>query len=528
MCPRLFLCAFAVIAIAGNGHAAKILGLFPHTGKSHQMVFEPLLRSLAERGHHVTSVSFFPLKNPPANYTDVSLEGIAGLGVETFDLSIFEAPNVLLKIPVVKGIANQLMGFQPLVGMALDVCGKALNWPPLIEALKSDYDVVLVENFNSDCMLGLLHIYGIKSPVVALLSSYLTPWSGYRIGVFENPAYVPVLSTSFTSPMTFLERLENTFVYLYHNLWFRYLIQVKERELIEKRFGSKIPDLQDLAKNYSLMMVNTFHTLNGVRPTVPGVIEVGGMHLDHTRKIIPEYIERFLNESEHGVILLSFGSLIKTATIPKYKEDIIVNALSKLKQRVIWKYENSGEEGTLTGNILRVKWLPQYELLQHKKIIAFIAHGGLLGMTEAISAGKPMVVVPFFGDQPANGAAAAAAGFAKVVPYMELTEKALTEALDFVLSAETRVKARLVSSIWLDRQADPLETAVYWTERVIRWGHAAPLHSASRDMPFYQLALLDVIAAFTVAILILVTLLWFILSAVYRLVFSKENKLKMH
>ncbi|CAG4985725.1 unnamed protein product [Parnassius apollo] len=291
MCTRLFLCAFAAIAIAGNGHAAKILGLFPHTGKSHQMVFEPLLRSLAERGHHVTSVSFFPLKNPPANYTDVSLEGIAGLGVETFDLSIYEAPNLLLKIPIVNRIFNQLMAFHPLAGMALDVCGKALNWPPLIEALKSDYDVVLVENFNSDCMLGLLHIYGIKSPVVALLTTYLMPWSGNRIGVFENPAYVPVVSTSFTSRMTFLDRLENTFVYLYHNFWFRYLIQVKERELIEKRFGRKIPDLQDLGKNYSLMIVNTFHALNGVRPTVPGVVEVGGMHLDHTRKIIPEQLE---------------------------------------------------------------------------------------------------------------------------------------------------------------------------------------------------------------------------------------------
>lgn len=75
-------------------------------------------------------------------------------------------------------------------------------------------------------------------------------------------------------------------------------------------------------------------------------------------------MERFINESDHGVVLLSFGSLIKTSTIPPYKEEMIVNALSKLKQRVIWKYEDSGDEGTLTGNILRVRWIPQYELLR--------------------------------------------------------------------------------------------------------------------------------------------------------------------
>lgn len=57
-------------------------------------------------------------------------------------------------------------------------------------------------------------------------------------------------------------------------------------------------------------------------------------------------------------------------------------------------------------------------------------------MTEAVSAGKPMVIVPFFGDQPANGAAAAEIGLAKVVPYVELSEKALSEALEKVLSAE--------------------------------------------------------------------------------------------
>lgn len=239
------------------------------------------------RGHHVTTVSFFPLKNPPANYTDVSLEGIAGLGLETFDLSIYESPNLLLKIPVVNRIAKQLMDFHPLAGMALNVCGKALDWPPLIDALKGDYDVVLVENFNSDCMLGLLHVYGIRSPIVSLLSCNLLPWSGNRVGVLDNPAFVPVVSTPFTTRMTFGEKLENTFLQLYHSFWFYYAVQVKEKELIEKRFGRKIPDLHELGKNYSLMMVNTFHALNGVRPTVPGVVEVGGMHLDHTRKVIP-------------------------------------------------------------------------------------------------------------------------------------------------------------------------------------------------------------------------------------------------
>ncbi|KPI92915.1 UDP-glucuronosyltransferase 1-9 [Papilio xuthus] len=453
-----------------------------HTRKElPSMVFEPLLRTLAERGHHVTTVSFFPLNNPPENYTDISLENISEVLLESLDLSLFESNGVISKIPVARRVLGLMFEFQPLAHFALHVCENMIQWEPLANVLKMEYDVILMENFNSDCMLGLLHIYGNTAPKVALSSSNLMPWS----------------------------------------------VQVKEQSLIEKRFRKVIPDLRDLSRNYSLTLVNTFHALNGVRPLLPALVEVGGMHLDHTHKPLPSYIEKFLNESEHGVILLSFGSLIKTSTIPKYKEDMIVNALGKLKQRIIWKFEGSGEEGTLTGNILRVKWLPQYELLQHKKVVAFIAHGGLLGMTEAVSAGKPMVVVPFFGDQPANAAAAAEAGFATVVPYIELTEEKLIKALEFVLSAETRLNARRVSSIWRDRQADPLETAVYWTERVIRWGHHAQLHSPARDMPLYQIALLDVIATLAVAILILLAISWYILSKVFRLLFGRESKLKM-
>ncbi|CAH2076950.1 unnamed protein product, partial [Iphiclides podalirius] len=526
--PFLVHTALITFLFSGDGDAARILGLFPHPGKSHQMVFEPLLKALAERQHHVTTVSFFPLKNPPENYTDLSLGSMSQLLLESLDLSLFEASSALSKVPVLERIIREMSEFQPLAKIAVDICERLTKWEPLIDALKKDYDLILVENFSSDCMLGLLHVLGNTAPKVALSSSNLMPWAADRVGAADNPAYVPIISTGFTARMNFLERLENSFLCAFYKFWFHRAVQVKERAMIQKRFGRSIPDLRVLGSNYSLTLVNTFHALNGNRPSVPALVEVGGMHLDHARRVLPSYIERFLNESEHGVVLLSFGSLIKTATIPKYKEAMIVNALSKLKQRVIWKYEDSGEEGTLTGNILRVKWLPQYELLQHKKVVAFIAHGGLLGMTEAVSAGKPMVVVPFFGDQPQNAAAAAAVGFAKVVPYIELTEKALTEALEFVLSAETRLNARRVSSIWRDRQADPLETAVYWTERVIRWGHAAPLHSAARDMPLYQLALLDVIAAFAAAILVLVAVSWLVLSMVVRLLFTKESKLKMH
>ncbi|CAB3222586.1 unnamed protein product [Arctia plantaginis] len=524
--------AFLLALIAAeNAQAARILGLFPHTGKSHQMVFDPLLKTLAERGHHLTVVSFFPIKDPPANYTTVSLEGLSPLGLETVDLSFYEddASATVLSLLGIKQIYQQFMDFQPLSDLALDVCSKLVDFQPLAEVLQKSYDIILVETFNSDCMLGLAHVYGLKAPFVSLLTSSMMHWCPDRIGVTDNPSYVPILSSEFTSEMSFMQRLENTFMNVYYKIWYRYAIQLKEKAMIEKRFGRRIPDLQDLGKNVTAMMLNTFHSLNGVRPLLPGVIEVGGMHLDPRPRAIPHYIERFLNESEHGVVLFSWGSLIKTATIPKYKEDIIINALSKIKQRVIWKYENSDEEGTLTGNILKVKWIPQYDLLQHKKVIAFIAHGGLLGMTEAVSAGKPMLIVPFYGDQPLNAASADMIGLGKVISYADLTEKTLLEGLQTVLSAEMRLSARRVSKIWHDRIADPLETAVYWVERIIRWGDSDPLHSKARDLSFIEYNLLDVVAVISVTFILFILIMWVVLNKMLRFISgSFHSKEKLH
>ncbi|XP_052739327.1 UDP-glucosyltransferase 2-like isoform X3 [Bicyclus anynana] len=526
MCAVIIKC-FTIFIFSGYVQGARILGLFPHTGKSHQMVFEPLLRKLAEKGHHVTVASFFPLKNPPANYVDVSFEGVADVRLDNFDLDWYENLGVINYVPKIRDTLMVMGYLNELAAIGVNICSKLINLPSLNEALKKEYDVVLMENFNSDCMFGLLNVYGNKAPIIGLSSCILMPWSAERLGASDNPSHVPVGTTPFTTTMTFLQRMENTFWRIYAKLWFRYSVLNEEQALIEKKFGRQIPDFANLGRNISMMFVNTYHALNGVTPLVPGLVEVGGMHLTKNKQDIPPYIEKFLNESEHGVVLFSFGSLIRTATLPKYKEEMIVNSLSKLKQRVIWKYEDSAEQGNLTGNILRVRWLPQYELLQHNKIHAFIAHGGLLGMTEAVSAGKPMVVVPFFGDQPANGAAAAAAGFAKVVPYYDLSEEALDDAIQTVLSAEMRMNARRVSKMWKDRESSPLDTAVFWTERVIRWGHAAPLHTAARELAFYELALLDVAAAYILAIIIIHIILWFLLSKIIHL-FVKEPKQKLH
>lgn len=62
----------------------------------------------------------------------------------------------------------------------------------------------------------------------------------------------------------------------------------------------KIPDLAELGKNYTLMLLNTFHSLHGMRTLLPGLVEVGGMHLNDSRKLMPRVSKLFIHEKETG------------------------------------------------------------------------------------------------------------------------------------------------------------------------------------------------------------------------------------
>lgn len=57
-------------------NAYRILGVFPFNGKSHNIVLESVMKTLASHGHQVDVVTHFPQKKVVENYTDViSLEG---------------------------------------------------------------------------------------------------------------------------------------------------------------------------------------------------------------------------------------------------------------------------------------------------------------------------------------------------------------------------------------------------------------------------------------------------------------------
>lgn len=69
----------------------------------------------------------------------------------------------------------------------------------------------------------------------------------------------------------------------------------------------------------------------------------------------------------------------------------------------------------------------------HPNVKVFIYHGGMLGITEAVYAGTPMVLIPVFGDQPTNAALLQEKGLAVVLRLSDVTKKTLLASLRKVL-----------------------------------------------------------------------------------------------
>jgi glucuronosyltransferase len=188
------------------------------------------------------------------------------------------------------------------------------------------------------------------------------------------------------------------------------------------------------------------------------------------------------------------GSMIQSKDWPEDKREALVKALGKLKQKVIWKYENE----TLPNqpkNVRIGKWFPQRDILAHPNVKLFITHGGLLGTTEAIAAGVPVIGIPIYGDQRLNIARAKETGYGLSLDFNDLSEEKISEALNEILrNPKYYETAQRISKQFNDLPLSPQESAVYWTEYVLRHNGAAHLRSPSNDLSFIQFHLIDVYA----------------------------------
>lgn len=307
--------------------------------------------------------------------------------------------------------------------------------------------------------------------------------------------------------MNFWQRFGNILMAAFETTYMKFFYEPYQNLIYEESFPGQKPSLDELKKNVSLVLLNSHFTLNYPRPYLPNMIEVGGLHINRVPNPLPTDIKEFLDNAEEGVIFFSMGSGINSTLLPVEKRNAILNTFAKLKQKVMWKWESDSLPGK-PENVFTKAWWPQDDILAHRNVKLFITHGGLLGSSEAIYHGVPIVGIPIFGDQKMNMARAERAGYGLTVSYSNLTEESLSWAVNEILNySKYAENAKVISKRYRDQPKRPLDTAIYWVEYVARHKGATHMHCAGQDLSpleYHNLDIFLLIIAFDIFVIILI------------------------
>lgn len=136
------------------------------------------------------------------------------------------------------------------------------------------------------------------------------------LGSFGAWSHVPHELFPVSDWMTFLQRAQNVYYCLYDKYVRHYVYMPHQQALADKYFAhlpGPHPNLQELGRSVALILQNTHTPMSSVKPNVPSVIDVGGLHIK-TPKPLPADLQAYLDEAKHGVIYFSFG--IEVSSIP--------------------------------------------------------------------------------------------------------------------------------------------------------------------------------------------------------------------
>lgn len=181
--------------------------------------------------------------------------------------------------------------------------------------------------------------------------------------------------TDYSDHMSFTQRLHNTLISLSDWMVRRWIHLPNQQKIAQQYFGhlDELPSMDDFVKNVSAILINLHQFFMVPRPSMPSIAFIGGSHIEEPNPL-PDDLQTFLDEAIDGAIFFSFGTFIKSEEMPAERLQVFLGALSQIKQRVIWKFDQKFIENIPTNVIARER-LPQNDILAHPNVVLFISHG---------------------------------------------------------------------------------------------------------------------------------------------------------
>ena len=387
------------------------------------------------------------------------------------------------------------------------------------------FDMVIVSRFPISTCFHLIPYY-LKVPYVSV-SSGMEPWLG---GSPTLPSFTYNIPFNYGDKMDFWQRLTNFFYIFAISIANRYDVGQRSYYHLLKIYAPDRSTFKEVVDHSRLFFSTREHVVQWPVPTMPNVISVPPPGCVPP-KPLPDDLNKIVNLSQYGVIIVSFGSVADY--LPREVIIKLVAAFTQVKQDVIWKFPFKGanpSDFTISKNVHVVKWFPQNDLLGHNNTKLFITHCGNNGQYESIYQGVPMVAFPLFAEQHHNAFRMQYKGFGIALDIVKFTSEDLVKAINDVIENTTYIgNVKKASAILKDAPMTPRATVAYWVEHVIKFGHHH-LRSHAMDLAWYEYFMIDVIIFVSLIFIVISYLTVKLLSCCCRLVCKKkesvENKAK--
>lgn len=344
--------------LIGASYSVRILGVFMTPSYSHQVVFQPIWKELSLRGHNVTILTPNPLKDPSlTNLTEIDLS----FSYETWNNYSIETLGTEEH--------SSFLEIKKLSEAYLATAEAQLSHPAVSNLIKNgkenQFDLLLVE-FVWPNMYAFKDIF--KCPMVGISSLGLTGTANEAIGNPSNPALDPEFTLPFSTNLSFKERFISAIFKVFFKVGAVLSLRPK-MEVISRKYFGNIRRLEDIAKDVSLVIVNSNLALHNVKPQVPAFIDISGIHIKKPQPL-PKDLQNYLDNAKEGVIYFSLGSNVKSRFLPDEQFQKFMTTFSQLPYKVLWKFENE-QLPDKPNNVEIRKWLPQQDVL--RKIYHFFA-----------------------------------------------------------------------------------------------------------------------------------------------------------
>ncbi|XP_077301176.1 UDP-glucosyltransferase 2-like [Arctopsyche grandis] len=258
-------------------NSARILGVFPVPAISHQKVFECLMVNLAQRGHHVVTMTTdsYDLAESIPNFTQINVHNIS-----------YPIWQRIMNFTKIKEESTSPIDLTyNLYDALLQITNLQLNSPDMKRLLhdpNEKFDLCFIEAMTAN-MYPIKDVFNCS---LILISSYSGDLQHFEIfGNPSNPILYPGLMPPYHGDLNLWQKFYVVLEYVVYKSMYKYIFLPLIDDAATKYFGDNSRSINEIGSDADMLFLNVHLYFDHIRPIVPAIIYIGGLHIKPNKSL---------------------------------------------------------------------------------------------------------------------------------------------------------------------------------------------------------------------------------------------------